>query len=156
MKTLFITLISVIGLASVAQAQMTANSAEESAIRKVITDETDAFFAKNREQWASHWAHEPYVSWSGQGGASQVLMQSGWEAYSGMFDGYFNSPSTGPAPAFLRDKFQVNVLDKVATATFRQTRQRADGSQLISREVRVLEKQGTDWKLVYVYSRNVE
>jgi hypothetical protein len=154
MKTLFITLISFISLASIAQAQTT--TADEGAIKKVITDETDAFFTKNRDKWASYWVHEPYINWTAQGGANQVLTQSGWEAYSGMFDGHFNSPSTGPAPTFIRDKFQVSVLDKVATATFQQTRQRADGGKLVSREVRVLEKQGTDWKLVYVHSRNVE
>lgn len=84
-----------------------------------------------------------------------MYTQAGWEAYSGMMDGYFNNPNPGPATTFVREAFQVTVLDKVATATFLQTRQRADGT-LKSREVRVLEKQGADWKLVYVYSRNVE
>lgn len=155
MKTLFITLLGFISFASELQAQTDANSADMVAIKKVITDETDAFFAKNREQWAGHWVHEPYISWSGQGGADQVLMQSGWDAYSGMFDGYFNGPGTAPATTHVRENFQVAVLGNVATATFLQTRQRANGN-LKSREVRVLEKQGSDWKLAYVYSRNIE
>lgn len=72
-----------------------------------------------------------------------------------MFEGYFNDTTPGPVTKVLQENFQVTVLDKVATATFLQTRQQTDRN-LKSREVRVLEKQGTDWKLVYVHSRNVE
>ena len=153
MKTLFITLISFISLASIAQAQTT--TADEGAIKKVITDQTDAFFAKNREKWANSWAHEPYISWTAQGGADRVMTVSGWEAYSDMFEGYFNDTTPGPVTKVLQENFRVTVLDKVATATFLQTRQQTDRN-LKSREVRVLEKQGADWKLVYVHSRNVE
>lgn len=155
MKTLFITILSLISLVSFAQTQTTSTNADEAAIRKVIIDQTDAFFAKNRDKWASYWAHEPYISWTAQGGADRVMTVSGWEAYSGMFDGYFRDPTPGPATTILHENFQVTVLDKVATATYLQTRQRANGN-LKSREARVLEKQGADWKLVSVYSRNVE
>lgn len=155
MKTLFVTLVSLLSLATAVQAQTVANSDDISAVKKIITDETDAFFAKNREKWASHWAHEPYVSWTAQGGATSVLTRAGWDAYSGMFEGYFSNPEPGPAATFLRENMQVTVLDKVATVSFLQTRQRATGN-LKSREVRVLEKQGADWKLVSVYSRNME
>lgn len=154
MKTLFITLISFISFASVTQAQTTTAN-EAAVIKKVITDQTDAFFAKNREKWANCWAHEPYISWTAQGGADRVMTVSGWEAYSGMFEGYFNDATPGPVTKILQENFQVAVLDKVATATFLQTRQQTDHN-LKSREVRVLEKQGADWKLVYVHSRNVE
>lgn len=155
MKTLFITLISFISLATAAQAQMAATSTDETAIKKVITDQTDAFFAKNKAKWASYWVHEPYVSWTAQGGADRVMTVSGWDAYSNMFEGYFSDPTPAPATTFLHENFQVTVLDEVATATYVQTRQRADGN-LKSREARILEKQGNDWKLVAVYSRNVE
>ena len=151
MKTLFITLISLISFASVTQAQATADA---DAIKKVITGQTDAFFAKNRDRWASYWAHEPYISWTAQGGATNVMTVSGWDAYSSMFEGYFNDPTPGPVTKVVQENLQVTVLDKIATATFLQTRQQTDRN-LKSREVRVLEKQGADWKLVYVYSRNM-
>ena len=63
--------------------------------------------------------------------------------------------NTRGAITFTDVNVQVTVLDKVATASFLQTRQRANGN-LKSREVRLLEKQGADWKLVYVHSRNLE
>lgn len=51
MKTLLVTLISFISLATVAQTQTVANSTDETAaIKKVIADESDAFFAM---MWAS-------------------------------------------------------------------------------------------------------
>ncbi|GAB3942329.1 hypothetical protein GCM10028805_06790 [Spirosoma harenae] len=98
---------------------------DEAAIRKVIADESEAFFTKNREKWASHWAHEPYVSWTAQGGATSILTQASWDAYSHMFEGYFNDPTPGPATTFKRDNMQVTIVDKAATVTFLQTRQRA-------------------------------
>lgn len=154
MKTTLSLLLSFVVVTAVSYAQTA--SADEAAVKKLIVDESGAFFAKNREQWANSWVHEPYVSWSAQGGADHVLIQSGWEAYSGMFDDYFNSPATGPAPTVQRDNIQVNVLGDVATVSFLQTRPRADGSPLKSREVRVLEKHGNDWKLAYVHSRNIQ
>ena len=63
--------------------------------------------------------------------------------------------NTRGAITFTDVNVQVTVLDKVATASFLQTRQQADRN-LKSREVRVLKKQGADWKLVYVHSRNLE
>ncbi|GAB3499813.1 hypothetical protein GCM10027341_23890 [Spirosoma knui] len=165
MKNLFIALCFA-GMVGSVQAQTTlaatngggdasTYAVDEAAIRNVIADESDAFFTKNREKWASHWAHEPYVSWTAQGGATSILTQAGWDAYSRMFEGYFTDPTPSPATTFKRENMQVTIVDKAATATFLQTRQRANGT-LKSREVRVLEKQGTDWKLVSVYSRNVQ
>lgn len=61
-----------------------------------------------------------------------------------------------PPFTFKRDKFQISVVDKAATATFFQTRVSTSGQSLVSREVCVLEKQGADWKLIYVYSRNID
>ena len=67
---------------------------------------------------------------------------------------------SGQAPrstlTFQRDDYQVNVLENVATATFIQMAKGSDGKPLgKTREVRVLEKQGNDWKLVYVHSRTI-
>ncbi len=153
-KLLFALLVSLPLTAPVCLAQ-SANEADVAAVKKVIISQTDAFFAKDQEKWASYSAHVPYFFWSAQGGGDRVVTVTGWEAYIGMMDGYFNNPNPGPATTFVRENFQVTVLDKVATATYLQTRQSADRN-LKSREVRVLEKQGADWKLVYVYSRNLE
>ncbi|WP_460983002.1 hypothetical protein [Spirosoma fluminis] len=77
-------------------------STKPPSIRNVIADESDAFFTENREKWFSHWAHEPYVSWTAQGGAASILTQAGWDAYSGMFEGYFDDPTPGPATTIRR------------------------------------------------------
>ena len=152
-KQLIVLSIGLILVTSVSRAQ-TISKDDQAAITKVIADQTDAFFAKNRDKWASYWVHEPYISWTAQGGADRVMTVSGWEAYSKMFEGYFNDPTPSQTKV-VSENMQITVLDKVATATFLQTRQNPT-RPLKSREVRVLEKQGNDWKLVYVYSRNVE
>lgn len=152
MKTLFTTLFILVSFALSAQ-NSPGSSADEAVVKKVISDQTDAFFAKNRDKWASYWVHEPYISWTAQGGADRVMTVAGWEDYSRMFEGYFSDPTPSQTKV-LTENMQVTVLDKVATATFLQTRQSA-ARELKSREVRVLEKQGNDWKLIYVYSRNL-
>lgn len=61
-----------------------------------------------------------------------------------------------PIVSFQQDNCKVGVLDKTATATFIQISKSADGKLLgKSNEVRVLEKQGNDWKLIYVYSHTI-
>jgi ketosteroid isomerase-like protein len=154
MNRLLLTLIMGLLLIASTSLAQSANTADETAVKQVITDQTDAFFAKDREKWARCWVHEPYISWTAQGGADRVLTVSGWEAYSNMFDGYFQDPTPSQTKV-VSENMQVTVLDKVATVTFLQTRQNPT-RPLKSREVRVLEKQGNDWKLVYVYSRNVD
>lgn len=157
MKKSLLSLIVGLSLAAPVCLAQSANEADVAAVKKVIIGETDAFFNRDQEGWEATWAHEPYISWTANGMPGQFLIQSGWDAFSGMFGGYFNQgPSTNPIPTFQRDNFQVTVLDKVATATFVQKQKRADGTESTNREVRVLEKRGADWKLVYVYSRAIE
>ena len=127
--------------------------ADEAAIKQVIADETDGYFARNRDKWANAWAHTPRIQWSGSSGSGEVLMQNGWDALSEFMGNNFTSgepPRSGLKVQ--RDNYQINVLENVATTTFIQTME-FGGYKGTTKEVRVLEKDGNDWKLVYVRSR---
>lgn len=127
---------------------------DETAVKQAIADETQAFMTRNQSQWESLWMHAPSVSWSSERTPGQLL---GWEAIKQAFG--YNFVSGQPARlgiAFQRDLYRINILDNLATATFIQTSQTADGKPLgKSKEVRVLEKQDNAWKLIYVYSRTL-
>lgn len=162
MKTLFIALAIVVSLISSTQAQTSANtsvvsvnsSSDEQAIKQVIDDETKGFMTRNQQKWSNAWVHAPYVSWSSERTPSQIL---GWDNLNQSFSYNFASGQPPrPSTAFERETYQVSVLDKVATATFVQTAKSEDGRTLgKTREVRVLEKQANEWKLIYVHSRTI-
>lgn len=155
MKTLFVTLISFISLTTVAHAQTATAPADVVAIKKAIADETDGYFNRNKEQWSNAWAHEPHMQWSGNGNNGSILLTNGWDAYEGQLGSNFTDTQPRPAAVVQRDNYQISVVGNAATAVFSQSLQVGTYSNK-SREVRVLEKQGNAWKLVYVNSRNVE
>ncbi len=130
----------------------TTSADDISAIKKVIADETDGYFNRNKEQWSNAWAHEPQLQWSGTGSGNKVLLTNGWEAYEQQLGSNFTDTQARPAATVLRDNYQVSIVGDAATATFNQSL--AFGTYKgTSREVRVLEKRSNAWKLVYVNSR---
>lgn len=155
MNSFFNVLLSLVLFALTTQAQP-ANDADVAAVRKVIVGQIDAFYAKDRDQWVNHWVHEPYVSWNSQQGDNLIRTQAGWEAISGMFEGYFRDATLLTNTKVQIENFQATVLDKVATATFVTKHQWTDGTESKTRSVRVLEKQGADWKVAYAYNRFME
>ena len=150
-KTLLIMIVISVSSLSRLQAQNVSN--EETAIKQVITDETQAFMGRNQEKWSDAWVHEPYISWSSERAPHQLL---GWESISQALS-YNFALGQPPRPAifFQRDDYQVSVLGTVATASFTQTAKNGTGKALgKSREVRILEKQNSSWRLIYTYSRS--
>lgn len=129
-----------------------ASAADISAIKKVIADETDGYFSRNKEQWSNACVHEPQLQWSGTGSGGKVLLTNGWEAYEQQLGSNFTDTQSRPAATVQRDNYQVSIVGDAATATFNQSLA-LDTYRGTSREVRVLEKRGNAWKLVYVNSR---
>ena len=157
MKLLSFAIILLVGfiLTTSIQAQSSnVASSEESAVKKAIEEETQGFMTRNEQKWSSAWVHAPYISWSSERGPFQIL---GWESLrQGFAYNFVAGQPARPAISFQQDNYKVSVLDKTATATFIQMSKSADGKLLgKSNEVRVLEKQGNDWKMIYVYSRTI-
>ncbi|MBE7171043.1 MAG: hypothetical protein INR73_10655 [Williamsia sp.] len=150
----FVMLIGFISTSSVQAQPATTAPSEETAVKKAIEDETQGFMTRNEQRWSNAWVHAPYISWSSERGPFQLL---GWENIHQAFAYNFVSGQPDrPTVSFQQDNFKVSVLDKTATATFIQLSKNADGKLLgKSNEVRVLEKQGNDWKMIYVYSRTI-
>ena len=156
MKNHLITLFTILSLTATALVCLaqSPSEADVTAIKKVITDETDGYFNRNKEQWVNAWAHVPYLQWSANSTDEPVLLTNGWEAYNQELGGNFDTAKPGMKAIVQRDNYQISVVANAATATFLQTLQ-LDTYSGKTREVRVLEKQGEACKLVYVNSRKV-
>jgi hypothetical protein len=119
------------------------NSNEEDVIKKVIEQETRAFYESNIEKWADAWAHEPttYIVFAGPGSSIELL---GWEKILKEYKGYMQN-----LPPIDEEQFKINqrkydyqfkINGNIASVTFKESK--GDFA------TRVLEKQNGHWKIV--------
>jgi hypothetical protein len=124
------------------------SSKEIKQIKDVIERETTAFFEIDKQTWSACWAHEPYSFWS-FADTTDVNSFSGWEAIHQGFAEYFASskPSTAKID---RNWLDVKVFGNGAYVRFTQHVRDQDISRGEQAEVRVLEKQNGQWRIVHV------
>ena len=133
-KSLFLVLVLI--FASSIHAQNL--SKEETAIKKVIEDETSYFNQRNYDKWAGTWVHEPYIYWSVTNPHDHSELR-GWEALSNMMKDQIEQ---SPEPVQLKQQktdYKFRVSGNMAFVTFLE-----DGNA----STRVLETIGGKWKLV--------
>ncbi len=128
-----------------------AQTNDEEAIKRVVQQETDSYYAGNYDQWANTWAHLPTILWTinqpGEGGYEKMI---GWEELNKNMKGAFADRKTPwPMPKFVRENYIIRQNGTMAFVSFEQVQTNADGSVRHSRESRALEKQGNAWKLIY-------
>lgn len=115
----------------------------EQAIIKTIEQETDGFWERDFDKWASAWSQTDAVLWSGTTSEYHQEM-NGWKELSDFVKKSFaDYPSVNTTPVERMNwKFQVNK--NMAWVRFHQD------SDVITSEIRILEKKGGKWKLVHV------
>lgn len=86
MKTMLSTLL--VGLLSVA---CLAQSNDETAIKKVITDETNAFTKLDLSKQMAYYAHEPYTTLQFNNSDGSVTRSDGWNAISNDMKAYYKA-----------------------------------------------------------------
>lgn len=124
------------------------SSKEIKLIKDLIERETKAFFEIDKKTWSECWSHEPYAFWS-FADTTDVNSFSGWEAIRQGFSEYF--ASSKPSTAKIDRKWlEVKVFGNGAYARFTQHVSDDDISRGEQAEVRVLEKQNGQWRIVHV------
>jgi hypothetical protein len=68
-----------------------AQEKDEVAIKKAITDETDAFMKLNYEKEISYFAHEPYTTQQYNNDDGAVSISEGWDNISKGMTAYFKA-----------------------------------------------------------------
>lgn len=122
-----------------AQDQLTA---EETAIKKVIEDETKHFMARDYDQWATCYVQSPMalLSWTSPSTyADSYHVAQGWKEISASTKAYFaDNPATENLPT--KSDYQFKVADKMAFVTFTENKN--------PHQTRVLEKVDGKWKIL--------
>jgi len=128
---------------------------EAEAIMKVIETESAEFWNKDFEAWARCWLHATYVRTMGWWARGGITVVEGWEQQSaGMKRLMEANPKPNPTAGMVRrDNVNLRLSDNMAWVTFDQhgldTGEVATDMPGVSRETRILEKHGGQWKIVY-------
>ena len=137
---------------SAVQSRVAPDSVE---IMNVIQGESAAFWNKDFDAWSSFWVHAPYARIMGWWKAGGISVTEGWEAIgTNMKQVMRENPKPNPTASRLRrDKINLQVRGDVAWVTFDQygldTGDKRMDMPGLSRETRVLEKQGGTWRIAY-------
>lgn len=131
-------------------------SSDAHAILQVIADESSAFWKKDFEAWAQCWQHTDGVRLMGWWARGGITVIEGWEALSQRMKTMMSTnPEPNPTAAQVRrENVNLHIHDRMAWVTFDQygldTGEAVMDMPGLSRETRVLEKDGLAWKIVYV------
>jgi hypothetical protein len=131
-------------------------SKDKDAIMALIAKESKAFWNKDFDTYASCWAHESYVRTVGWWEAGGVTVVEGWEERASRTKRHMEqSPEANPtATKVRRENINLRIQNEMAWMTFDQYGEDTGDSLMDmpgrSRETRIFEKIGGEWKIVYV------
>ncbi|NJM24828.1 MAG: nuclear transport factor 2 family protein [Bacteroidia bacterium] len=134
-------------LAAQKQTKNAPSPKEIEAIKSVIERETKAFFEIDYDTWKNHWVHAPYAFWS-FADTTDVNSFTGWDQIHAGFAEYFKTakPSTAKID---RNWLEFRIYGSGAYVRFTQL-VKDDIRRPEQAEVRVLEKENGQWKIVCV------
>jgi hypothetical protein len=126
------------------------------AIKKVIQDETKAFWNKDYRMLSRFWVHAGYVQHDERLVSGGVKVLKGWGPISKAFKQYIAAnPEPNPVASNAKRKdFTVRVGKDMAWVTYVQheidSGEPGMNKQGVARETKILEKHDGSWKIVYV------
>jgi hypothetical protein len=130
--------------------------AEKKAIMDVIEAESEAFWKKDFDAYAAHWAHEDYIRTMGWWEAGGVTVVEGWEERARRTKQHMaQSPEeNATATQVRRENVNLRIYEDVAWLTFDQYGEDTGDTLMdmpgLSRETRIFEKLDGEWKIVYL------
>ncbi|HTE31316.1 MAG TPA: hypothetical protein VK666_13135 [Chryseolinea sp.] len=130
------------------------STADQYAIRKIIEDETTAYFNRDSTRLISFYIDEDVTQsvWNSPDGS--YGMYKGLKSMRKNFhDAFIKYPDIQPQPNIERtDWFFKPFSDEWAWVNFIQKTAGRDGKQFTNYETRVVKKVNNSWKLVVMYS----
>jgi hypothetical protein len=136
-------------LAAFATPAWAQGQADEEAIKKVLLAETDRFFARDFEGWASTFVQVPAAvqSWNNADGSNTFRL--GWSTISARIREFMKGTPAPDQTPMWRENFTFRHYGNAAFVTFDKWLGDRKTAKPIH-EVRVVEKQGNEWKIVCV------
>lgn len=138
--TLFLSLLLLLSKAAIAQSDI-------DQIKSVIAQETAAYFNVDYKKWAETWVKVPYASWSYADKESYRHLE-GWEAMDKSVLQYFKTGKPSHSE-IINEWIEIRIYGDGAFVRFNQKTIDDFEIQLTS-QVRVLELQNGQWKIVCV------
>lgn len=144
MKTslLVITLLLSAVLRSLAQA-------DNEAIKRVLFNETEGFFTRDKARWSNAWAHTPYINFAANLYGGDFRLIKGWSQLEKQFASQFKSSKVSDKVTVSNANYTIHQNGNMAFVTYDQTLMDSHG-KTTSKESRVVEKINGEWKIINV------
>lgn len=131
---------------------LTAQTADETAIKNVIGAETKAFFDLDYPKWTSLWLQSPHdcQAWNNSDGG--IFYTVGWDKVSaGAKDYIEKATKMANPPTITRENWDFQIAGDMAALSFDQHYAGENGTTM-SKEFRTMVRQNGQWKISKVQS----
>ena len=123
--------------------------ADDAAITRVVMAETERFFARDYDGWAALFVQVPNATQAWNNADGSYTHRLGWETISARIREFMkNNPKPDTTPMH-RENVMIRHYGNAAFVTFDKYLGDRKTAKPI-REIRVVERQGNDWKIVCV------
>lgn len=122
---------------------------EQDAIKKVLLNETEGFFTRDKAKWANAWAHTPYIYFAANLYGGDFLLVKGWDKLEKQFANQFKSRKVMDKVVIQNANFVIHQNGNMAFVSYDQTLLDSQG-KTTSKESRVLEKIDGQWRIINV------
>ncbi|WP_420148790.1 hypothetical protein [Spirosoma sp.] len=123
--------------------------ADNDAIKRVLRSETEGFFKRDKAEWANAWAHTPYINFAANLSGGDFRLIQGWANLEKQFASQFKSSKVSDKVIVQNSNYNIHQNGNMAFVTYDQTLLDSHG-KTTSKETRVLEKLGGQWKIINV------
>ncbi|GAB4027716.1 hypothetical protein [Spirosoma koreense] len=123
--------------------------ADNDAIKRVLYNETEGFFTRDKARWANAWAHAPYVNFAANLYGGDFRLIQGWTNLEKQFASQFKSSKVTDKVTVQNANYTIHQNGNMAFVTYDQTLVDSHG-KTTSKESRVVEKLNGEWKIINV------
>ena len=125
------------------------SAADDEAIKRVLIAETDRFFARDYDGWAATFVQVPSATQVWNNADGTYTHRLGWDTIGARIREFMkNNPNPDKTPMW-RENFNIRHYGQAAFVTFDKYMGDRKTAKPI-REIRVVERQGAEWKIVCV------
>ncbi|GAA4419651.1 hypothetical protein GCM10023187_54170 [Nibrella viscosa] len=122
---------------------------DQDAIKKVLLNETQGFFTRDKAKWANAWAHTPYIYFAANLYGGDFMLIKGWSNLEKQFANQFKSKKLLDKVSIQNANYTIHLNGNMAFVSYDQTLFDSQG-KTTSKESRVLEKLNGEWKIINV------
>ena len=148
-RLLVLAMLAAVHVAVSAPLALAQSQADEDAIRKVLLAETDRFFARDYDGWASTFVQVPAAVQAWNNADGTYTHRLGWDTISARIREFMKANPKPDTTPMWRENFVFRHYGNAAFVTFDKYMGDRKTAKPI-REIRVVERQGSEWKIVCV------